>query len=92
MRDNLPKKVRKYECGIVNLDSSSGRGTHWVAYFKHDNYIIYYDSFGNLKPPKEIIEYLGNKFVFNHEKYQDYNSIICGHLCLRFLYNINKHF
>lgn len=39
MRDNLPKNVYQYECGIVNPDSSSGMGTHWVAYCKKKNLI-----------------------------------------------------
>lgn len=34
MRDDLPLKIRKNECGIVNLDISSGPGTHWTAYVK----------------------------------------------------------
>ena len=28
LRDTLPKKVKLNECGILNLDSSSGDGTH----------------------------------------------------------------
>ena len=27
-RDNLPKNIRKEECGIINLDDFSGPGTH----------------------------------------------------------------
>lgn len=90
MRNTLPKKPSKRECGIVNLDISSGSGTHWVAYFKNGAFIEYYDSFGNLMPPIEIINYLGKKIKFNHTSYQNYNTIICGHLCLKFLYDINK--
>ncbi|KAF0701430.1 Uncharacterized protein FWK35_00031721, partial [Aphis craccivora] len=30
-RDNLPKKPLAIECGILNLDVSSGNGSHWVA-------------------------------------------------------------
>ena len=30
LRDTLPKKPKLNECGILNLDSSSGDGTHWV--------------------------------------------------------------
>ena len=30
LRDNLPKKAKLNECGILNLDSSSGDGTHLV--------------------------------------------------------------
>ena len=31
MRDNLPKSPYKNECGVINLDITSGSGTHWVA-------------------------------------------------------------
>ena len=30
-RDTLPKKAKLNECGISNLDSSSGDGTHWLC-------------------------------------------------------------
>ena len=30
LRDTLPKKAKLNECGILNLDSFSGDGTHWV--------------------------------------------------------------
>ena len=29
LRDTLPKKAKLNECGILNLGSSSGDGTHW---------------------------------------------------------------
>lgn len=90
MRDNLPKKAWKFECGIINLDNLLGSGTHWVAYFKNKKYIEYFDSFGNLRPPQEIVKYLGNKINYNYDSYQKYNSINCGHLCLRFLTKICK--
>lgn len=49
MRDSLPRTLpRKYESGIVNLDSTKGPGTHWVAYKKRGNNVKYFDSFGNL--------------------------------------------
>ena len=31
VRDNLPHIPKKNECGILNLDDTSGQGTHWVA-------------------------------------------------------------
>ena len=30
LRDTLPKKTKLNECGILNLDSSSGDGTHCI--------------------------------------------------------------
>lgn len=96
MRDKLPKKVWKNECGIVNLDISSGSGTHWTAYYKrtnklNKNYVEYFDSFGNLRPPPEIISYLGNRICYNHTPYQTYNTVNCGHLCLDFLCKITNN-
>ena len=34
LRDTLPKKLKVNECGILNLDTSSGDGTHWIMWFK----------------------------------------------------------
>lgn len=88
MRDQLPKKPKTNECGIVNLDISKNEGTHWVAYVKLGDYCEYYDSFGDLKPPLELIEYLRSKNIFyNYVKYQSFNTVNCGHLCLSFLKN-----
>lgn len=87
MRDNLPSKPWKKESGIVNLHCSFQPGSHWVAYFKKGDDIKYFDSFGNLQPPVELINYLGNKIAYNYIQYQRYNSFNCGHLCLRFLYD-----
>ena len=30
LRDTLPKNLKLNKCGILNVDSSSGDGTHWV--------------------------------------------------------------
>ena len=90
MRNTLPKTPKTYECGIVNLDTSSGPGSHWVAYFKRKKHVEYFDSFGNLQPPVEIRKYLGNNIVYNHERFQKFNTVICGHLCIKFL--LNKRF
>ena len=87
MRNSLPANGRKSnEAAIINLDNETGPGTHWVAYRKTGRHVIYFDSFGNLKPPKELVNYLGVDLIhYNYEKFQDYNTFICGHLCLKFL-------
>ena len=86
MWDCIPKKAQLEECGIINLDDFKGLGTHWVAYYKNKNYKEYFDSFGNLQPPLETINYLKAQIHYNYEQKQDYNTIICGHLCLQFLF------
>ena len=87
MRNALPINGSKYnESAIVNLDDQSGPGTHWVAYRKNGNNVIYFDSFGDLQPPIDLMLYLGVENVkYNHKRYQDFNTFNCGHLCLKFL-------
>lgn len=88
MRNGMPKSgPRKNESAIVNLDDKDGPGTHWVAYKKKKNDVMYFDSFGNLQPPLDLMKYfdVGSNVQYNHENYQDYDTVICGHLCLKFL-------
>lgn len=90
MRDDLPTRPRAYEAAIVNLDSVSGNGTHWVCYKKAGQKIYYFDSFGDLKPPLELLRYFGdNEIYYNYRRVQNFNSVVCGHLCLKFL--CSKH-
>lgn len=87
MRDSLPiGGINRNESGIVNLDNTKGPGTHWVAYAKRGNQALYFDSFGNLRPPNELMQYLNvTKIKYNHTSYQTYDQSICGQLCLQFL-------
>lgn len=86
MRDTLPSKPWNRESGIINLDSQDGLGTHWVAYKKSGNLVKYFDSFGNLSPPQEVIKYFKNcEIKYNHDRYQHFNTYNCGHLCIDFL-------
>ena len=90
MRDDLPKNgSNKKETAIINLDDKDSDGSHWVCFKKINNRINYFDSFGNLKPPKELVQYFGrgSKIYYNHDRFQQYNTFECGHLCLNFLYN-----
>lgn len=87
MRNDLPTSgPRKRESAIINLDDKNGPGTHWVAYRKNGDDVIYFDSFGDLQPLHDLMEYLGVGSVkYNHRRYQEYNTVICGHVCLKFL-------
>lgn len=92
MRDTLlkKKKPKARECWIINHGSSHTDGSHWTALAKNYNTAFYFDSFGKLPPPLEIIEYLnktGVQLYYNTKKYQNYGSVICGHLCLKFLHD-----
>ena len=84
MRDGLPPTIMRQECGVVNLDSSSGGGTHWVAYHRDRQAAVYFDSYG-LDPPLEIARYLGCPVRTQTFQLQAPDDVICGHLCLNVL-------
>lgn len=88
-RDTLPSVIHKNEKGIINLDDNIGGGTHWIAYSKNNFVTKYFDSYEDLKPPMEVELYLlsngGGVIQYNYKRYQNFNSVNCGHLCLLFL-------
>ena len=88
MRDTLPEEPKKEECGIVNLNTSDQRGSHWVCYYKRGLNRIYFDSYGQITPI-EIQNYLKRRkkqglavIQRNTDIVQPINTHICGHLCL----------
>jgi len=89
LRDTLPKKPKRKECAIMNLDDISGNGTNWVAWFKRGNDKFYFDSFG-LPPPTELSNYLNGYVCYPTEQIQPRQEVICGHLCLFVLKEMQK--
>ena len=81
LRDALPTTPKKKECGILNLDDTTGLGTHWVAWYKNGTEKKYFDSYG-LQPPNELVDYLTPPILYNTERVQPYDQVFCGHLCI----------
>ena len=78
MQDTLPNNLTR-GCGVMNLDDSTGPGTHWTARHK----TVYFDSYG-LPPPEEFLDRVGNQMIeYNCLDIQNsYDPPFCGHLCL----------
>lgn len=86
-RDDLPRMLHKNECGIINLDSQIGPGTHWVCYRNIGKYTEFFDPFG-LPLAEEIHKYLstsGKKIIYSNDEIQERDSVLCGYWCLYFL-------
>ena len=81
LRDTLPKKPKLNECGILNVDSSSGDGTHFVMWFEKGKDKFYFDSY-RVQPPSELIAYLKSPIFYNSERVQQNGAVFCGDLCL----------
>ena len=87
-RDNLPSKIGK-ECGIINLDTKLGPGTHWVCYRNISNsYYEYFDPFGLLMP-HEVLYYFHTGsvklIIYSMDEIQNRDSVLCGYWCLYYL-------
>ena len=98
MRDEIGSFCGSDECFILNTDESSSSGTHWVAvniagacdaYYGADGTTYYFDSFG-LEPTEEIKRYCKEPRFYNSFEFQKPDEVICGHLCLYFLYRMRR--
>ena len=98
MRDQLPRKPEYKECGILNFNTSTEPGSHWVAYYKNGDERIYFDSYGQV-PPTELQKYLKTQKEFrnnepviqrNTDIVQKPNTKVCGQLCIYVLDQLSK--
>ena len=100
MRDEIKNFCGNDECFIMNIDKSSSSGTHWVAVNidgataagdlgSTNGATYYFDSFG-LEPTKEIKRFCKEPRFYNTFEFQKPNEVICGHLCLYFLYRMRN--
>ena len=94
MKDELPDSPSNVECGVINLENSYQNGSHWTCYFKKNGSTIYFDSYGDAKPPKELVKYVGkDNLWYNEDRVQNYGDPpICGHLCLIVLEKLTEGF
>ena len=88
-RDIHPKRMFKNECGIINSDTISGEGKHWICYFNDpkSKYVEFFNSFG-LPPGIEILNYLetsGKDILYNSSQIQSNNSVLCGYYCVHYI-------
>ena len=87
---NLPIEDGNY---IINMDNSTGIGTHWTALFVSENKAIYFDSFGCV-PPQNVIDFVKQrkniKLGYNNFIMQDLESEKCGFYCIAFLLFLNR--
>lgn len=81
-RDTIPR-TKSEKWSILNLDKSSGDGTHWTAY-KNGTNKIYFDSMG-VVPPQELDDIFEDDYIYNTTQIQDLNSTACGWYCLAFI-------
>ena len=96
MRDELHGRPKNNECGILNFNTHTQQGSHWVCWFKKGKERYYFDSYGE-PPPIELLKYSKTpseygKLVIkrNAVTVQKDESSECGALCLFVLMNLSR--
>lgn len=85
MRDNLPKNIKAGQSIVINLDNSSGNGTHWTALYRDKEKLNYFDSFG-MAPPQELVDLFPRvKIVHNTHQFQPMSNTNCGAYSVYFI-------
>jgi hypothetical protein len=82
--DNIPKRISRPVCYIINTSPSWHPGTHWIAIFKLRSTEEYFCSYGSTPQP-ELSLLLGQNYTSNNEIVQDLESDLCGQYCILYL-------
>jgi hypothetical protein len=93
-KDKFRGKIKLNECGVINLDDSTGSGTHFTCYFNSNQLenVFYFDSYG-VDCPIQIAKYLkssGKKLLYNTSQYQPIDSQLCGYYCCYVINEMTK--
>jgi len=81
-KNELPE-LKPTKFYIINLDDSSGPGTHWTAFYYSPTNSIYFDSYGFIAP-KDVEDKI-SPYEYNDKDYQDMDSTACGYYALAFI-------
>ena len=83
-KDALPKKMLLTKFYIINLDDSSGQGTHWTMGASNSKQVIYFDTFG-VTCPVNVLKFMRTAkkpMYYSTTTLQDMKSELCGYYCI----------
>ncbi len=96
--DNI--NIEKVPCFIiVNTDSQTLNGKHWISMYLSEKQSEFFDSLGQ-SPDKyhkywdKILKKISKTYIYNTQRLQGYSSSTCGQYCLYFILKrlSGKHF
>lgn len=96
-RDQLPRRLYRFPCSfIVNTDKQNEPGEHWLAFYYDENrHATFFDPCG-LSPSvyglEAFLHRTANTWTYNSKRIQSFFSVLCGQICLFFIYFKSKRF
>lgn len=96
-RDKAPVTFNKIPClYIVNTDTSTEKGSHWLAIFvDHGRHVEFFDPYGMHPIVYDMFDYVKKISIcwtYNNVKIQSHSSQYCGQICLFFLYLRSRNY
>jgi len=79
-KDLLPTRLKK-GWYIINLQNSSGLGSHWTCFYYDNGLIHYFDAFAG-PPVNEVMRHATKGLSYNAVVIQNMNSSCCGWYCI----------
>ena len=94
--DKIPLKIMYPSAYVINTDSSTGSGEHWLAvYYDKEGQCGFFDSYGMEPRFYGLEKYLNNtshNWIFNNIQLQSLTSITCGYYCIYFIQMMCRDF
>lgn len=90
--DGLPTRIAPSTALIVNTRPHTHPGEHWVVFYRRrgSNLIEYFDTFGRPPLQADYQQFLRRNsnchLVYNKYRLQGFDTSVCGHYCLTYLY------
>lgn len=89
--DMLPTTpLKDNQSVIVNLQTSTEGGSHWVCCCRVKGRNVYFCPFGS-PPDDRVVRFLGSTCIISTGKYQQLQSKQCGQFCVFFLRHLLQH-
>ncbi len=89
--NQFPRYIKENQCFVLNTDSSRQSGSHWVAFYKLNKKIYYYDSF--MRQPSKLSKFWVNKKLINAnrtDRDQSFKENDCGSRSLAWIIVFRK--
>jgi len=92
--DKIPDIYLKHRQSlIINLSKSKERGSHFIAFKKINNDLLYFDSLCTFILPLEVRDFISNQkdinLIYNKKPIQHIESTYCGYYCIGFILYMN---
>jgi hypothetical protein len=85
----LKVSLKKFQCGIFNLENSGQAGSHWCCWCcdPMKPFVEYFDSYGVVPddPTIKFLERFKKPIYYNQTQLQKDKSEECGHFCIFYL-------